>query len=86
MLLLMTLQNQDLPLLPEILTKIKVLMNGDKKNQNIQFIIEECPESLGLLCLLLLLSSGKKGLKDGEGKIYQEINQLSLTILLGMSF
>ena len=86
MLLLMTLQNQDLSLLPEILTRIKVLLNGDKKIQNIQFIIEECPESLGLLCLLLLLSAGKKDLKDGESKVYQEINQLSLTILLGMSF
>lgn len=47
-------------------------------------MIQECPESISVLCLLLLLAiphTSKKG-----AKVYSDISQLSLTLLLVMSF
>lgn len=67
-----------------MLANIKSLLGGEHKAELLSFMIQECPESISVLCLLLLVAishSSKKG-----SKVYSEISQLSLTLLLLMSF
>jgi hypothetical protein len=49
-------------------------------------MVMECQESLSVLNLLLLLSASVSKKQSSQSKCYQEITQLSLTILLVMSF
>lgn len=64
--------------LPILLKDLKNLLSGENRANNLNYMIQECHESLSVLTLLLLLATQENGCA--------EISSQSLTILLAMSF
>ena len=68
-------------LLPEVLKNLKSLFSGDEKQQNLEHLLSQCPESISLLTLALLLAA-----QQGKDHVCQEISQLALTVMLALCF
>jgi hypothetical protein len=60
----MTVQECDLPLILNILQNLKVLLSNDQKEENSEFVIKDCIESLSVFNLLLLMAPCSKS-EDG---------------------
>lgn len=68
-------------LLPEILKSLKAMFSGEDKQANLEHFLNQCPESISLLTLILLLA-----VQQGKDQICQEISQLALTVMLALCF
>jgi hypothetical protein len=82
LMMLMLAQQNDLGLIPEVLGQIKNLISGENKADHLRHLVSESFECVSLMTMLLLLCASM----DGEAKTFKEINQLTLTIMLAMSF
>ena len=73
----MTLQQNDVDVFPVLLKDLKNLLSGDNREENLNYMIQDCHEALSVFTLLLLLAT--------QEEKCDQIGSQALTILLAMS-